>query len=133
MQVDGVYDPVVGDADDDGDDDILWYAPGTAADEVWEATGINTFVEHPLDLDNTQVPLAGEFDGAFGDALFYGPGTQPDQWMLHQAGITAFAQQDTVVNGIYSRAFTGDFTGEGFTDVFWYQPGTGRDNLWFID
>jgi hypothetical protein len=34
------------------------------------------------------------------------------------------------VSGIYSRPFTGDFNGDGASDIFWYEPGTGADLLW---
>jgi len=28
------------------------------------------------------------------------------------------------------QPFTGDFDGNGFTDIFWYQPGSGADYIW---
>jgi len=34
-----------------------------------------------------------------------------------------------VVNGTYAP-ITGDFTGDGRTDVFWYAAGTATDHLW---
>src|SRR5918993_21068 len=37
--VNGRYTPVAGDFDGDGLDEILWYAPGPAADDLWNFTG----------------------------------------------------------------------------------------------
>lgn len=42
-----------------------------------------------------------------------------------------FRASELDVGGTYSRPFTGDFNGDGKDDVFWYQPGSGNDYVWF--
>lgn len=45
------------------------------------------------------------------------------------AASTVQAVRTTQVRGVY-RPFTGDFDGDHFTDVFWYDPSAGGDPVW---
>jgi RHS repeat-associated protein len=81
-------------------------------------------------------PVAGDFDGdGRDDAFFYKPGsgTGNEDHMFWGSGRAAFgAASDTYpVNSTYGHVVAGDFNGDGFEDLFFYQPGSASDWVWF--
>ena len=58
----GVYEPFVGDFNDDGFDDTFWYAPGGARDYIWygKSDGYDSVART---VNGTYRPIAGDFDG----------------------------------------------------------------------
>lgn len=50
----GTYVPVVFDIDCDGDEDIIWYGPGSAADYLWTITGTD-----PLEYTSSRLSISG--------------------------------------------------------------------------
>jgi hypothetical protein len=124
------YRPVPGDYDGDRDTDILWYAPGPAADTVWMAQPDGRFVSRPVPaINGTYTPLPGDFDGdGDGDVLWYAAGPTAESLWLSQGG-TFTSRPTSQVAGTYTPT-VGDFDGDRDTDVLWYAPGDAIDYLW---
>src|SRR5687767_13551946 len=77
VTVNGTYKPLVGDFEGDGDDDIFWYAPGTAKEVMWESNGDGTFIGRAAaQVNRTYRPFTGDFDADGDDEIiWYAPGT----------------------------------------------------------
>ncbi|WP_426570931.1 FG-GAP repeat domain-containing protein [Aquihabitans sp. McL0605] len=144
--VNGTFKPIVGDfvreaGDPDGALDIFWYAPGTAADSLWEATGGSHFHAIPQTVNGSFTPLVGGFTpktgSAYGgsvdlsvDIFWYAPGKAADSlWNGHNDG--TWTKIPKTVNGTY-KPFVGLFDGYGVDDIFWYSS-SGADSVWLGD
>lgn len=130
--VNGRYTPVAGDFDGDNLDEILWYAPGPAADYLWNFTGYGTYTTRPYTVNGVYEPVVGDYTGDnTDDILWYAPGAQLDPMWDHVPGSTGYTQQVYDVRGTY-RPFTVDLyaDGPGGEDIFWYAPGAGGDSVW---
>ncbi|WP_436794956.1 FG-GAP-like repeat-containing protein [Actinospongicola halichondriae] len=127
--INGVYLPLVGDFDGDNTDDIFWYAPGPAADFVWNGQTNGTFTSNARPVNGRYEPLVGDFDGDGTDDIFwYAPGPAADFVWNGQTNGT-FTSNARPVNGRY-EPFLGDFDGDGTDDIFWYAPGPASDFVW---
>jgi hypothetical protein len=80
----------------------------------------------PFDIAGAQ-HLYGR--GADNDFVWYSFGNVVD-FTSSAVDALLFDTKPRTVSGSYSRPFTGDFNGDGRSDVFWYQPGSGADLLW---
>jgi len=121
------------DFDGNGFDDVFWYGPGAASDNIWYSRGHNSFASRRTTIDETAIPIAGDFDGdGIGDILWYGPGTAPDS-IYYGAGFNKFTKVSTQVSGASYTPISGDFDGDGRTDILWYGPGSGTDYMWWSE
>ena len=77
----GVYQPLVGDFNADGRDDLFKYRPGTASDVlVLRSVATRTYT-----VNGTYRPAVGDFDeDGDDDILWYGPGTAADRLWFAQ-------------------------------------------------
>ncbi|MGB3405431.1 MAG: DUF4347 domain-containing protein, partial [Microcoleaceae cyanobacterium] len=127
--VNGVYEPIAGDFNGDGNGDVLWYRPGTGNDFIWSFNDNNGYDSEPFTVNGDYTPVPGDFDGSgTTDILWYRPGTGADFiWSFNEDG--SYDSQAFTVNGTYTPV-TGDFDGSGTTDILWYRPGVGNDFLW---
>ncbi|MGB3401819.1 MAG: DUF4347 domain-containing protein, partial [Microcoleaceae cyanobacterium] len=127
--VNGVYEPIPGDFNGDGNGDVLWYRPGTGNDFIWSFDDNNSYDSEPFTVNGDYTPIPGDFDGSgTTDILWYRPGTGADFiWSFNSDG--SYDSQAFTVNGTYTPV-TGDFDGSGTTDILWYRPGVGNDFLW---
>jgi hypothetical protein len=129
LAVNGASIPLAGDFDGDGDTDIIWFAPGSAPDNLWRFSN-GTPVSTPLSIVGSYRPVVGDFDGNGTDDLFwYGPGAKADYIWWYGAGATYTSVPTTVTKKDY-RPFAADVDGDGADELFWYTPGTGPDYLW---
>lgn len=85
IQVNGSYEPVVGDVDGDGLDDILWYAPGSGADHLWMGQPVGVAASRSITVNGTYTPLLADLDADDGDEIlwFQSSGTTAPLWWSH--------------------------------------------------
>lgn len=133
VNVAGSYQPVAGDFNGDGVDDIIWYAPGPTQDYLWQGTVYGHFVGRPVNVGGANyVPVAGDFDGnGTDDVLWYKPGgAGRDDILWRGKRNGTFAGSSVAVTGTF-RPTAGDFDGDGREDVFWYGDGEAADFVWY--
>lgn len=133
--------PVIGDFDGDGRDDVLWAtATGAAVDngQIWFGTAeIGAFRGAPAawtQHDPSAFWSVGDFDGDGGDdVLWYRESTGELLLQLldgDQQGLQARPFPDRLTARL--RVLPGDFDGNGTTDVLYYDPRTGHASAWFF-
>jgi hypothetical protein len=130
VQVNGTYTPLVGNFSGDARDDILWYAPGSGAEQLWIATGIPSqpFTKQPApSVGGTYTPLVGNFGGdLYEEILWYAPGTANDVLWRNPGGY--FQSQAVRIDGSFQPLVL-ENPGT-WSAIFWYAPGSARDALW---
>lgn len=82
-------------------------------------------------LAKARAVLPGRFDAQGGGAFVYRAGSAPDGVLrIRQSGDgLALSLRSESVNGHF-EPITGDFDGNGFTDIVWYQASGGASYLW---
>jgi hypothetical protein len=130
------YVPIVGNFDGQNQDDIFWYKPSDGIMYRWYSLPGAGFhqsgVAYAADAGGPFVPVAGNFDGALGDDIFWHKaGSGADRiWYSLGGGSTSFTKVNaTNVNGTY-EPFAGDFDGDGKDDIFWEKAGALGDSIW---
>lgn len=128
--VNGVFQPVRGDFDGDGREDVIWHGLGSAADYIWWSR-LGGTVSQPVTLGGSFVPSVGDFDGnGVDDVHWYSPGLARDAvWYFERGG--SWQSRSAMQDLITGRPMVGDLNGDGLDDLFWYGPGTATDTIWF--
>lgn len=131
VQVYGRYTPIAGDFDGDTFGDILFYAPGTAADSLWlgDAEGWQAHTTVPKSITGTYVPVVGDFNGdQLDDILFHPAGGGTDfRWLATgEGGFSSSAMP----NANTGTPLVGRFNGDERDDILWYAPGSAADSIW---
>ncbi|QXC60365.1 hypothetical protein KSP35_18835 [Aquihabitans sp. G128] len=113
-------------------DAILWWADGTAGKAFWASNG-STFVAKPVPAENatgTVTPYG------LGSAVIEQPGAGKAERQFFYDGTAAsfytlanVAKHDQTV----AKPLVGnlDDDADGYLDIFWYGPGSARDELWY--
>ena len=124
--VNGTYTPLVGDYDGDGFDEILWYAPGSTADFMWNFSSYTTVHSTSYPVNGVYTPTVGDYTGdGVDDILWYAAGSRADYlWDYNQGG--SFTSHRMTINGVY-RPVSGSFGNDRTDDIFWYAPGPAAD------
>ncbi|OWY62491.1 hypothetical protein B7486_58155 [cyanobacterium TDX16] len=68
----GRYLPLAGDVDGDGDEDVVWYAAGPAADSIWTFDRHGNHTPVPIRVDGSYRPSIGDHDGDGTADLYWG-------------------------------------------------------------
>jgi hypothetical protein len=137
FNVNGTYTPLVGSfyrnpiAGDYGDD-ILWYAPGAAADTLWDFEPHATYDAYPMAINGTFKPLVGRFmDSPHDQILWYAAGSAPDSlWSFNEAHTVQ--KKGLTINGTYTPYRCECIkSGQGDRDdIVWHGAGNAPDAIW---
>ena len=117
--------------------DILWYAPGSTADSLWDFNGNGgTVTKSPLSINGTYTPVAGDFshDG-FNAVIWYAPGTASDSMWDFDNATGAHSTLPLTINGSYTPIARGELFEQGAhqTDILWFGAGSKADAIWDFD
>lgn len=126
----GTFRPIALDAQGDGKGDILWYAPGSGQDYLWNGTGSGGFSSVQITSNGTYddvLPLDVDGDGD-DDVLWYNR-TTGVRYLWVAEGLRGFrAVRLPTTTGL--RPTVVDTDGNGQEELFWYGPGSLPDSLW---
>jgi hypothetical protein len=138
MSLSGTYTPLVGQFGGDAATDILWYAPGTAADSLWIGhqgqRGSAAFTRVPLTINKTYTPVVGDFFGDdYDDIIWYAPGTASDSAWVATDTAGYFTNRAITINGTFKPTVLHDYTSlNRKDDILWYAPGSAKDYVWHM-
>lgn len=138
LEVQGTFEPLVGDFAGDGASDVFWYAPGPAADSLWigrrGARGASTFRRMGQRVSGDYRTVVGDFAGdGHEDILWYAPGPRADSlWVSRGDG--TFAARSVSITGYFDDAVRlRDYQG-GKDDILWHTRVTDRPEYrWRLD
>jgi hypothetical protein len=133
--------PVVGNFGEGGTrDQILWYRPGPASEQLWtfDETGAHESLVVDVDQDGWRIPLTGHFRSRthWADIIWFDPRDATlDTWLFNydfSASKSGPASMELLgmVDGTEYLPIVGNFDGDNRTDIFWYTPGAAPDWLW---
>jgi hypothetical protein len=129
-QVNGSYDPIVGDFAGGPNQDVLWYAAGAATDYLWVSTGTG-FTTSTVAVNGTYQPVVLEntrFGGPKDQILWHAFGPAPESvWTFGPGTSHSSASLTAPASGI---PVPGNFDGDTDVDLVWYGPGAETDRLW---
>jgi RHS repeat-associated protein len=128
----GDHSPVSGDIDNNGFDDIVWYTPGTGADDVYFAAGSrNSWLSRAVTINGTYELDTGDVDGDGKDDLMFTPAAGGGTiWWGNTANGFATTTQKAVSIPAGAQAAMGDHDGDGTDDAFIDTDG-GTDTMWW--
>lgn len=131
--VNGTYNPVVGDFDGNGIDDILWYAAGSGAEHLWLFNGSSGHVEVPVSpVNGSYRPTALDANGdSRDDILWYSPSGGDALWLFGPGGTSHVDKPASAGAGytVVAGHFGDPAAGQPRDRVVFYNP-SGPDWFW---
>lgn len=132
-----------GDFNGDGKTDLVLQNQTTRQQEIWLMDGINRQQTIPLSLSFTNPQLGtirgvADFNGdGNNDILWSGQGGNPYVWEMQGTTFTGGNSQQFINEPVPGQDWviggTGDFNGDGQTDIVWNNDVTGANRVWFMD
>ncbi|MCB0978476.1 MAG: VCBS repeat-containing protein [Acidimicrobiales bacterium] len=130
LSVSGTYRTVILDADGNGRDDVLWYAPGTAADYLWTNQGGGRFTSTRVEVNSDYrfvVPIDVDGDGRE-DIVWYKP-ESGRAFLWRSIGGGRFDSY-SFTPGAGLEPYALDLGGRGKESLFVYGAGTRAEAWW---
>ena len=128
-----------GDFNGDGKTDVLWRNTSTGQNVVWLMDGVNyggyAWLLEVADL-SWEIVGIGDFNGDGKiDILWRNKGTgQNVVWFMDGATMSNWSWiLPEVPDTNWQIVGTGDFNGDGKTDILWRNKATGQNVVWFMD
>jgi hypothetical protein len=89
--VQGTYEPLLGDFNGDGRNDVFWYGPGAGYDVIWYGRATGGFATRAVTVRGTYQPLVADFngDGLMEAFLVIGQGTSTDEFKKNYGRVMA--------------------------------------------
>lgn len=128
--VSGTFRAVALDAQGDGRGDVLWIAPGSAADYLWSGAGSGRFTATRQNIGGAfddVLPLDVDGDGD-DDLLWYARATGTAYLWGARGDGTWQALRLARPAGL--RPIVVDTDANGADEILWYGPGSAPDSLW---
>ena len=136
VSISGTYTPIVGDFTGNGIDDVLWYAPGSAADHLWSFTGSTAHTEVPgITINGTYRPVVLDANGdSQDDILWYSPTGADTLWLFGPGATTKTVKSISAGAGytIVAGRFGNPSGGQPQDRVVFYNA-AGPDYFWTFD
>lgn len=130
IAVGGSYRALSLDVDGDGRGDVLWYAPGPAADSLWLGQGGGSFSSVPTSISSDYDDvLTGDFTGDGRDDVVWYKRSSGQAFLWRSLGDGAFASV-SLYPGAQRHPLALDVDGDDDLELFWYGPGGLSDRLW---
>jgi hypothetical protein len=135
----------IADFDGDGTADVLWRSLQTGRISVWLMNGATPTVQTLAAANaigpNWEIRGVGDFDGnGKADILFLNLATNDTRVWLNTGPLSSFTFADTQATSIHPSATenadvigTGDFDGDGKSDILWFRLDTGTYRLWTMN
>jgi len=130
----------VGDFNKDGKGDILWRNSATGQNAIWMMNGTaiaagTGYVASITDL-NWKIAGTGDTNGdGKADIIWRNSATgQNAVWVMNGTAIAAGTGYIATVPDLnWQIAATGDYNGDGKTDIAWRHSTTGQNAIWFLN
>ncbi len=126
-----------GDFNGDGKTDLLWRQASTGDTVLWLMNGAT--IVHSYNLGGSadwSVTATGDFNGDGYTDLIWRQASTGDtvMWLMNGAALPALLSSANLGGSAdWSVTLTGDFNGDGKSDLLWRQASTGTTVLWFMN
>ncbi|PRP94046.1 FG-GAP repeat protein [Enhygromyxa salina] len=124
-------------------DQLLWYRPGPAGEQLWafDESGGHQTLDADVDQDEFRIPITGHFRSRTHatDIIWFEPrSATTDTWIFNpELSVLKSGPSSVellgVIEGTEYLPIVGNFDGDNRTDLFWYAPGSSADWLWLSD